>query len=377
MNPPHPANTRAARTAASLRGTRPSRGERGGGAVSVPVAVVLLALLAVVGLAVDGARKPSGSATADAVAEEAARAGAQAVDLRRPARGSHAWTRPLPRPPPSATSTPPTPPAPPHHHRDGTVAAPDRMRVRGHRSPQPTLLLGVVGMDTLTGARLRRGGPRPDRRGDAVTRPRWRWWGGCCAASPPWPPLPRSWSGRRSCCGGWARRCCPIMSRPGPSCWPRSPAPGRRAAVPRRADPRRVPRLGDAGLLDPRRDRLGRRPAPHRPDTAARVRRQPDPRRHLDRDDPGRGRLPRAGLPRPHVLLGAAGRWRRTGRRASGPSGHAPGTPRTQTVVRPAARPPPLPHGVGHVGARPVGPDVCGGAAGHAVADRGEEPRRP
>ena len=155
--------------------------------------------------------------------------------------------------------------------------------------------------------------------------------------------------------------------------------PGRRAAVPRRADPRRVPRLGDAGLLDPRRDRLGRRPPTHRPDTAARVSRQPGPRRHPDRDDPGRGRLPRAGLPCPHVLLGAAGRWRRTGRgrgwaiRRTTPA-HATDADRGSAggTAAPAA-----PTGSGTSGPASVGSDVCGGAAGHAVADRGEDPRRP
>ena len=30
--------------------------------------------------------------------------------------------------------------------------------------------------------------------------------------------------GRRSCSGGSAHRCCPTTSRPGPRCWPHSPA---------------------------------------------------------------------------------------------------------------------------------------------------------
>ena len=65
----------------------PDSRERGGGAVSVPVAVLLLALLAVAGLAVDGARKAQHIATADAIAEEAARAGAQAIDPAAAAQG--------------------------------------------------------------------------------------------------------------------------------------------------------------------------------------------------------------------------------------------------------------------------------------------------
>lgn len=63
------------------------RDERGGGAVSVPVAVSLLALIMAVGLAVDGVRAAQGLATADSVAEEAARAAGQALDASSLARG--------------------------------------------------------------------------------------------------------------------------------------------------------------------------------------------------------------------------------------------------------------------------------------------------
>jgi hypothetical protein len=62
--------------------------ERGGGAVSVPMAIAVLAMIAVLGLAVDGVRAAQGIATADAVAEEAARAAGQAVDLHRLAGGA-------------------------------------------------------------------------------------------------------------------------------------------------------------------------------------------------------------------------------------------------------------------------------------------------
>ena len=119
-----------------------SRGERGGGAVSVPVAVALLALLAVVGLAVDGARKAQQLATADAIAEEAARAGAQAVDTAAaqhghpaldPTQARAAAQRYL-----AATATPGT----------VTVTA-DRIRVDVTLT-RPTVLLGLLGIDTVT-----------------------------------------------------------------------------------------------------------------------------------------------------------------------------------------------------------------------------------
>jgi hypothetical protein len=118
--------------------------ERGGGAVSIPVVVALLALLAVAGLAVDGARKAQQIATADAVAEEAARAGAQAVDLAAarhgqpaldPAQARAAAQRYL-----AATGTAGT----------VTVAA-DRIRV-DVTITAPTVLLGLAGVDTITTA---------------------------------------------------------------------------------------------------------------------------------------------------------------------------------------------------------------------------------
>jgi Flp pilus assembly protein TadG len=56
------------------------RSEHGGGAVSAPMAALLVVLLAVVGLAVDGVRAAQGVARADAIAEEAARAAGQALD---------------------------------------------------------------------------------------------------------------------------------------------------------------------------------------------------------------------------------------------------------------------------------------------------------
>lgn len=64
--------------------------ERGGGAVSAPMAIAAIALLAAIGLGVDGVRHAQDLATADAVAEEAARAAGQAVDIAALRRGSAA-----------------------------------------------------------------------------------------------------------------------------------------------------------------------------------------------------------------------------------------------------------------------------------------------
>ena len=116
--------------------------ERGGGAVSVPVAVLLLALLAVAGLAVDGARKAQQVATADAVAEEAARAGAQAVDLAAAQRGQArlhpAAARAAAQRYLAATGT------------AGTVTVTSTWMRSPVTVTTPTVLLGLVGVETIT-----------------------------------------------------------------------------------------------------------------------------------------------------------------------------------------------------------------------------------
>jgi hypothetical protein len=116
--------------------------ERGGGAVSVPVAVALLALLAVIGLAVDGARKAQQIASADAIAEEAARAGGQVVDLAALQRGDA-----------SVDAAPAMSAARAYLAAAGvpgrvSVPAPNRIRVEVTLSA-PTVLLGLVGMDEI------------------------------------------------------------------------------------------------------------------------------------------------------------------------------------------------------------------------------------
>ncbi|MCX5009195.1 pilus assembly protein TadG-related protein [Streptomyces sp. NBC_00638] len=59
-------------------GLGPARGDRGG--VTVFVAVCVLALIGIIGVAVDGGAKMAATERADYVAGEAARAGGQAID---------------------------------------------------------------------------------------------------------------------------------------------------------------------------------------------------------------------------------------------------------------------------------------------------------
>ncbi|WP_143030151.1 TadG family pilus assembly protein [Pseudonocardia oroxyli] len=61
--------------------------ERGGGAMSVPGTLLVLALLLAAGLGIDGVRKAQQLADADAIAEESARAGAQQIDINELRRG--------------------------------------------------------------------------------------------------------------------------------------------------------------------------------------------------------------------------------------------------------------------------------------------------
>jgi hypothetical protein len=126
-----------------MMSTRERDGERGGGAVSVPAAIAVLALLVLIGMAVDGVRAAQAIATADAIAAEAARAGGQAVDLAALAEGasrvdpaeaaaaSRAYLR-------SAGA-------------DGTVTVvgPDTIRVEVTVT-RPTVLLGLAGHPEIT-----------------------------------------------------------------------------------------------------------------------------------------------------------------------------------------------------------------------------------
>lgn len=118
-------------------------GERGGGAVSGPMAIAVLALLAAIGLGIDGARAAQGLATADAVAEEAARAAGQALDLTALRRGT-------------ASIDPADAVAAAREHLagagvDGTVTILDPQHIRVRTSiTRPTVLLGILGRPEIT-----------------------------------------------------------------------------------------------------------------------------------------------------------------------------------------------------------------------------------
>lgn len=119
------------------------RPERGGGAVTVPVTVAMLVIFAVIGLAVDGVRKAQAFATADAIAEEAARAGGQAV---RPG--------PLVGGTVSLDPTAAAAAAEQYLAQAGvagrvSVIAADRIQVEV-RTTQRTVLLGLVGVNEIT-----------------------------------------------------------------------------------------------------------------------------------------------------------------------------------------------------------------------------------
>lgn len=117
--------------------------ERGGGAFTVPAAIALLAMFIIVGLGVDGVRHAQQIATADAVAEEAARAGGQALDRTALASGRAELD------PAAAAAAAQDYLAAADVEGTVTIAAPGRIHVdvTMHR---PTVLLGLIGIDEIT-----------------------------------------------------------------------------------------------------------------------------------------------------------------------------------------------------------------------------------
>lgn len=125
------------------RSTTGNGRERGGGAFTVPAAIAVLAMFVIVGLGVDGVRKAQQIATADAVAEEAARAGGQALDpaalatgqaVLDPAGAMAAAQNYLTTADVAGTVTIP---APGRVHVDVTLR-------------HPTVLIGLIGIDEIT-----------------------------------------------------------------------------------------------------------------------------------------------------------------------------------------------------------------------------------
>lgn len=121
----------------------PDEGERGGGALSVPAAISVLALAVAIGLGIDGVRAAQGLATADAVAEEAARAAGQALDVAAARRGS-------------AAVDPVEAVAAAQRYLEaagvtGSVAVVDPQRIRVEVSiTRPTVLLGLIGRPEIS-----------------------------------------------------------------------------------------------------------------------------------------------------------------------------------------------------------------------------------
>lgn len=116
--------------------------EHGGGAVSAPMAVAVLALLTITGLGIDGVRAAQGLADADSIAEEAARAAGQSLDPAALARGQIVLDPGLAvlagrehLAAAGATGT-------------VTVAGPGVVRVEA-RLTRPTVLLGLIGRSEI------------------------------------------------------------------------------------------------------------------------------------------------------------------------------------------------------------------------------------
>lgn len=117
--------------------------ERGGGAVSVPMAIAFLAMVLVVGLVIDGVRAAQGLARADAIAEEAARTAGQSLDAAALSRGVAAIDGAAAAASAQAYITAAG------ASGTATIVAPDRIRVTVTIN-RPTIILGLIGRDELT-----------------------------------------------------------------------------------------------------------------------------------------------------------------------------------------------------------------------------------
>jgi hypothetical protein len=118
------------------------RDARGGGAVTVPTAILALVVAVLSGLAVDGVRAAQGTVTADAIAAEAARAGGQAVDTAAIARGN-----PQVDPAEAAAAARSYLAAAAAH---GIAVVDGRTITVSVTLTSPTVLLGLVGRATIT-----------------------------------------------------------------------------------------------------------------------------------------------------------------------------------------------------------------------------------
>lgn len=134
--------TRLTRHAVTPQAARRGESERGGGAFSVPMAIAMLAMILVLGLVIDGVRAAQGLARADAIAQEAARAGGQALDPAALARGVTAVD------PDAATIAAQAYLTAAGATGEATVIAPDRIHVTATIT-RPTVVLGLLGRTEL------------------------------------------------------------------------------------------------------------------------------------------------------------------------------------------------------------------------------------
>jgi Flp pilus assembly protein TadG len=131
-------------TATSRTNTRPL--DREAGSVTLFFVVAALALFAMVGLVVDGGTKIRAAQQADALAEEAARAGGQAISLPPAVRGDPAVAEPL-RAAAAAAHRYLT-----ENDITGTVRITDGGRAITVRVSvtRPTVFLGMLGIASMT-----------------------------------------------------------------------------------------------------------------------------------------------------------------------------------------------------------------------------------
>ena len=137
-------NTTATPDPSTIGPTIPARSaEGGGGSVSAPMAILVLAAALVLGLVVDGVRAAQGLARADAVAEEAARAAGQELDPLALAAGMPAVD------PDAAADAARAYLAAAGATGTVDIIGPDRIRV-DTTLVQPTVILGLIGRTELT-----------------------------------------------------------------------------------------------------------------------------------------------------------------------------------------------------------------------------------
>lgn len=125
--------------------------ERGGGVLAVPGALIILALVLLVGLGVDGVRKAQLLATATAVAEEAARAGGQELDTVALRRGQLALDERLARDAALDYLT--------RTGMTGTVTIADRLVQVQVTATRKAAFLPLIGIDELTAVGLGEASP--------------------------------------------------------------------------------------------------------------------------------------------------------------------------------------------------------------------------